>query len=108
MWGCGGELWKASRSRLADWSFAGYRLGDYDVPDVEPLGDMQDTFGARGDGVSDDTAAFELAIDTVTESGVFYLPEGVYVLTRVRVFFCPCFGCCGFPYTPTQTNTTQH
>ena len=42
-------------------------------------------FGARGDGIADDTAAIQRAIDTVQETvvqGVVFVPEGRYRLTR--------------------------
>ncbi len=41
------------------------------------------TFGAKGDGVTDDTAAFEAAIHTIAISGTVWVPKGVYVITRV-------------------------
>jgi len=47
------------------------------------MADIKVAFGAKGDGVSDDTAAFELAIATIARKGTIYLPKGVYVITRV-------------------------
>jgi hypothetical protein len=35
LYGCQGELRKAS-GRLVDWSFAGYRGGEEDIPDLVP------------------------------------------------------------------------
>ncbi len=37
-------------------------------------------FGAVGDGVADDTAAIQAAIDAVPEGGTLYLPEGTYLV----------------------------
>jgi hypothetical protein len=59
------------------------RFGDYDPPTKPPaIADVKAAFGARGDGVSDDTAAFELAIAAVARRGVLYVPRGTYVITR--------------------------
>jgi hypothetical protein len=47
---------------------------------------LSDTrFGARGDGIADDTAALQRAIDTVadtTHQGIVFIPQGHYRLTR--------------------------
>lgn len=61
------------------------RYGDYDLPSKMPImADVKATFGAKGDGVTDDTAAFELAINTIYRKGTLLVPKGVYVITRVR------------------------
>jgi Pectate lyase superfamily protein/SMP-30/Gluconolactonase/LRE-like region len=44
-----------------------------------------DRFGTKGDGVADDTAALQKAIDTVagtTRQGIVFIPEGRYRLTH--------------------------
>jgi hypothetical protein len=44
-----------------------------------------DRFGTKGDGVADDTAGLQKAIDTVadtTRQGIVFIPEGRYRLTR--------------------------
>jgi sugar lactone lactonase YvrE len=44
-----------------------------------------DRFGSKGDGVADDTAALQKAIDTVantTRQGIVFIPEGRYRLTH--------------------------
>ncbi len=38
-------------------------------------------FGAKGDGVTDDTAAVQAALDAVSE-GALYFPSGKYVLNK--------------------------
>lgn len=39
-------------------------------------------FGAKGDGVADDTAAIQKALDTVGKGGVATLPAGKYYITK--------------------------
>jgi len=52
-----------------------------DIPELPPIADWVNvkSAGAKGDGVSDDTAALQDAINT---HPVLYLPSGVYRLTR--------------------------
>ena len=47
--------------RLADFSYAGYASGERPIPVVPVAANVRD-FGARGDGRSNDTAAFKKAI----------------------------------------------
>ncbi|GBF90605.1 hypothetical protein Rsub_03177 [Raphidocelis subcapitata] len=82
LYGCAGEAFNRANSRLMDWSHAGYMYGDYDPPAMPVMADIKAAFGAKGDGVSDDTAAFELAISTIARKGTLLLPKGTYVITR--------------------------
>jgi len=41
--------------------------------------------GARGDGITDDTAAIQRAIDAVGDAGTVFFPPGTYRLTQVRI-----------------------
>ena len=64
--------------RLPDFSHAGY-LGCAATPPVLPVrGNVRD-FGAKGDGATDDTAAFRKAITAVT-NGALLVPAGRYVI----------------------------
>ncbi|KIY99225.1 hypothetical protein MNEG_8737, partial [Monoraphidium neglectum] len=81
LYGCRGELFNAKKSRLFDWSYAGYMYGDYDPPKPTPLASVK-FFGAVGDGVADDTAAFEVALKTIESRGTLLVPAGTYVITR--------------------------
>ena len=45
---------------------------------------VRDT-GATGDGVTDDTAAIQRAIDAVGDAGIVLFPPGIYRLTQVRI-----------------------
>lgn len=45
----------------------------------------RDRFGVRGDGIADDSAGIQQAIDTVQETtnqGIVFIPEGRYRLSR--------------------------
>jgi hypothetical protein len=44
-----------------DWSFAGYREGKQAIP-TPPARYNVRSFGARGDGAADDTAAIEVGL----------------------------------------------
>ncbi|MEO6786886.1 MAG: glycosyl hydrolase family 28-related protein, partial [Chthoniobacteraceae bacterium] len=78
LWGARGERW-SPRSRLPDFLFAGYERGEKALPQV-PRGVSVKDFGAKGDGVGDDTAAFRKALAAV-KSGAIEIPEGRYRIT---------------------------
>ncbi len=78
LWGKEGELWNP-RSRLPDVSFAGYHRGERPIPYPPVTHNVKD-FGARGDGVHDDTEAFRKAI-SACDKGVIFIPPGTYRLT---------------------------
>ena len=80
LWGQNGELWSPA-SRLPDFSFAGYQSGEVPIPSPAVVTNVMD-FGAVGDGVADDTAAFVAAIDAVS-SGAILIPAGRYKITDV-------------------------
>ena len=46
-------------------------------------------FGAVGDGVTDDTAAIQAAIDSLSTGGAVYFPEGVYSISASLVVNSP-------------------
>ena len=80
LWGKEGEKW-TPQSRLSDFSFAGYRSGDVPLPAIQSKANVRD-FGAKGDGESDDTAAFKKAIEA-TQNGAILIPAGRYKLTDI-------------------------
>ena len=80
LWGVNGEGWNP-RSRLPDFSYAGYHSGEAPLPEVAPGVSVKD-FGARGDGETDDTAAFLKALATV-KSGAIEVPAGRYRITDI-------------------------
>ncbi len=80
LWGEAGDLW-TPYSRLPDYSFAGYERGEAPLPYLSATHDIC-AFGAVGDGVHDDTAAFKSAVASV-EAGVISIPPGRYVVTDI-------------------------
>lgn len=80
LWGRAGENWSPT-SRLPDFSFAGYRRGEAPIPSPAVTHSIRD-FGAEGDGVTDDTAAFRRAVAEVPR-GVILIPVGRYVISDI-------------------------
>lgn len=78
LWGHSGEHW-AAKSRLPDFSFAGYHRGESPLPDRNAEADVR-SFGAVGDGIADDTAAFHQAIEA-SKGKVLMIPPGRYKIT---------------------------
>ncbi len=81
LWGVDGEAWDPA-GRLPDFSRAGYAAGLRPIPRYPVLTNVRD-HGATGDGVTDDTAAFQRAIGEVPEGGAILVPAGRYVITDV-------------------------
>lgn len=80
LWGKGGELW-TTKSRLPDFSYAGYHSGEDPLPEIKAVTDVT-RFGAIGDGKTDCTEAFIKAIET-TDSGAITIPAGRYLLSDI-------------------------
>ncbi len=79
LWGQAGENW-SPQSRLPDFSFAGYHCGEAPLP-VMPRGVSVRDFGAKGDGVADETQAF---LDAIARAkGVIEIPPGRYKITNI-------------------------
>jgi hypothetical protein len=78
LWGIKGELWDPA-GRLPDFSYAGYGRGERDIPHLTAGISVRD-FGAKGDGQTDDTRAFQTALKEVV-SGAIEIPRGRYVIT---------------------------
>lgn len=91
LWSNGGSIW--DRNKLPDFSYAGY-LSSSGAPSANEVTPELPTvinvksfksktgipYGAKGDGVTDDTAAFKAAIETA-ENGAIFIPNGEYKLT---------------------------
>lgn len=75
LWGSAGQSYKAG-GPLPDFSWAGYHAGG-DLPNAKVSASVRD-FGVRGDGKTDDTAAFQRALDQA--AGVLLVPAGHYQL----------------------------
>ncbi|MGE9268822.1 MAG: glycosyl hydrolase family 28-related protein [Verrucomicrobiales bacterium] len=80
LWGREGEKW-SEHSRLPDFSHAGYQRGEKEIPSYELVANVKD-FGAKGDGKTDDSAAFQKALDEAPQ-GAILVPEGRYVITEM-------------------------
>jgi len=83
LWGASGELWDPA-GRLPDYSFAGYRYGAA-IPSPGVVANVMD-FGAVGNGVADDTTAFQDAIAAAGNSpsgGAVLIPAGRYMITKI-------------------------
>ena len=80
LWGVDGEKWDP-RGRLPDYSYAGYHAGEKPIPEVKVVANVRD-FGAKGDGVSDDTQAFNKAISSMPD-GALLIPAGRYVISQI-------------------------
>jgi hypothetical protein len=95
LYGCHGELWSA-KGRLPDFSYAGFRAGDYSpgaavaFASKPAVRSLVSDYGARGDGKTDDTPAFKRAeADKTLADAVLYLPAGRYVLKQPLSFRRP-------------------
>ncbi len=80
-WGCAGELWNPSDRLPTDWSFAGYQNGDAPLPTPAATHDIKRDFGAVGNNVTDDTAAFLKAFTSPLVSVWGLLLGGVHYRT---------------------------
>lgn len=68
-------------SRLYDFSYAGYKNRDEEIPDVPVVSNVTD-FGAIADDAQDDTPAFQAAINDASSKGggAVLIPPGKYLL----------------------------
>ena len=80
LWGKNGEKWTPA-SRLPDFSFAGYHSGEKALPKTSVTTNVKD-HGAKGDGKTDDTAAFKKAI-AATNKGAILIPAGRYLISDI-------------------------
>jgi len=79
LWGKEGEAFTVA-GRLPDFSYAGYRSGEKPMPTPKVTASVRD-FGAKGDGQTDDTAAFRKAL-AAGPNAVIHVPAGRYVVTN--------------------------
>jgi hypothetical protein len=70
---------------LETFAHAGHRGSRLAIPDVGNVVDVR-SFGAKGDGKADDTAAFRAAVAAAPVGGALMLPAGTYLLRESIVF----------------------
>ena len=80
LWGAAGERW-APAGRLPDFSYAGYRAGEAEIPTPPAGWNLKRDFGAKGDGRTDDSQALLNAVRSI-KAGVLYIPKGTYVIAK--------------------------
>ncbi len=81
LWGEAGEAFDPA-GRLMDWSYAGYRYGESELPIAAVTFDVTD-FGATPGDAGDDTAGFKAAIAAAAaQGGVVWVPSGTYSLSQ--------------------------
>ncbi|MFA6288402.1 MAG: glycosyl hydrolase family 28-related protein [Opitutaceae bacterium] len=80
LWGEDGERWLPA-GRLPDFSHAGYRSGEREIPDYPPVINVA-AYGARGDDDADDTAAFQQAL-AAADAGAVLVPPGRYIISDI-------------------------
>ncbi len=80
LWGQSGERWEPG-SRLPDFSYAGYHRGERALPEKPAEVGVKD-YGAVGDGETNDTRAFQRALEEAAGK-VIAIPAGRYVITEI-------------------------
>ena len=78
LWGKEGAQW--DKKRIPDFTGAGYKNGRVAIPYFK-AGVNVTSFGAKGDGVTDNTAAFRKAIRACKKNTALIIPAGVYLLS---------------------------
>lgn len=72
-----------TQPNIPNCSYTGYRAGERPLPSPPVVANVRD-FGATGNGQTNDTAAFEAALEKAGRSGgAVLVPAGTYVLTNV-------------------------
>jgi hypothetical protein len=77
IWGKDGEVW--DKSRIPDFTDAGYKKGRTAIPDFV-VGVNVNDFGAKGDAVTDNTEAFRKAIKACKKNTALFIPAGIYMI----------------------------
>jgi len=80
LWGVAGERWEPA-GRLPDFSYAGYRACEAEIPAPPARWNLKRDFGAKGDGRTDDSQALLNAVRSI-KGGVLFIPKGTYVIAR--------------------------
>jgi len=79
-------LWKSyaatpdTHANIPNCSYAGYARGEKPLPEPAAAANVKE-LGAKGDGTTDDTAAFKAAIAKAAGKGAVLVPAGKYLLS---------------------------
>lgn len=79
-------LWKSyaatpdTHPNIPNCSYAGYARGEKPLPEPAAVANVRE-LGAKGDGTSDDTAAFKAALAKAAGQGAVLVPAGKYLLS---------------------------
>lgn len=83
LWGENGELLdlNSPNNWLSDFSYAGYHAGEIPIPNIPVVTNVKADYGAKGDGITDDTLAFKTALASMPE-GALLIPKGKYIINE--------------------------
>jgi hypothetical protein len=82
LWGKNAETW--SKNKIPDFTWAGYRQGAKQIPNYQSVINVM-SFGAAGDGKTDNTIAFRKAIQQCRKEQALFIPAGNYLLSDTLV-----------------------
>lgn len=73
--------------------------------DYAPVYNVKKMFGAKGDGVTDDTAAIQAAVNAMpVQGGEIWFPDGVYIITNTITIKAHGVSFCGLPSASTYAD----
>jgi hypothetical protein len=81
IWGANGEKW--DHARIPDFRSSGYKMG-IEPPNFSNLINVK-SYGAKGDGSTDDIKAFRAAIKACPANTTLLIPAGTYILSDTLI-----------------------
>jgi hypothetical protein len=77
LWPAKDKIWNTAR--IPDFTEAGYKKGKEKIP-VYPVSIQMSNYGAKGDGITDNTEALRKAIAACKSGGAILFPEGSFLI----------------------------